>query len=376
MSNPNEQLDPTDIFSMSEDELSKFDPNAAAAEAQPATQEPEAEEPEPAEADPEESQEPDPEDSEEPGAEPAQGDAAEPEAEAQSGEPAVDPSKDAPDYKALYEQLIGKPFKANGKDLVVKTPEEATQLMQMGANYHEKMAALKPVRRIARMLQDAGISDEESVAFLVDLHKKSPQAIAKLVKDSKIDLYELNLDEADGYKAAPQVVSDEQLTLEDTIQSLREAPGFNDMFNTVATTWDNDSQSLIMKNPGLLGVLQNHKATGEFDQIMAEVQRLKMFNPGSNGIATIQLYRDAEVSLREAGAFKPQVSQEQLALAQQQSLATASSLKTAANPANDRRRAAAPPKAAPAAQKRKLTAEDIFSLSDEEFAKIDPTKFN
>ena len=33
MSNSNEQLDPNDIFSMSEDELSKFDPEKAAAEA-------------------------------------------------------------------------------------------------------------------------------------------------------------------------------------------------------------------------------------------------------------------------------------------------------------------------------------------------------
>ena len=33
MSNSNEQLDPNDIFSMSEDELSKFDPEQAAAEA-------------------------------------------------------------------------------------------------------------------------------------------------------------------------------------------------------------------------------------------------------------------------------------------------------------------------------------------------------
>ena len=33
MSNSNEQLDPNDIFSISEDELNKFDPKKAAAEA-------------------------------------------------------------------------------------------------------------------------------------------------------------------------------------------------------------------------------------------------------------------------------------------------------------------------------------------------------
>lgn len=373
MSNPNEQLDPTDVFSMSEDELSKFDPNAAAAKADAAPQETPAEE-EPEVVEPiEEPEEPEQEEPEEPEEDK---ESSEPEAGAEPGKTDSAPSEDAPDYKALYEQVFGKPFKANGKDLVVKSPDEAIQLMQMGANYHEKMAALKPVRRIARMLQDAGISDEESVAFLVDLHKKSPQAIAKLVKDSKIDLYELNLDEAESYKATPQTVSDAQLNLEDTIQQLNTQPGFQEMFTTVANNWDEVSQKLIMDNPGILGVLQSQNASGEFAQIMSEVQRVRMFNPAANGIPIINLYRDAEVSLRQSGGIKPQVTPEQIAQVTQQSLATPSQLKNSADPAKDRRRAAAPPKTAPATQKRKLTAEDIFSLSDEEFAKIDPTKFN
>lgn len=379
MSNPNEQLDPTDIFSMSEDELSKFDPSAAIAQAEeatPATEDPEGAQPEepqgaeenedPDNQEPEETGTPNPEEEGDPETKP----------EEESGEHVDEPSKDAPDYKACYEQLFGKPFKANGKDLTVKTPEEAIQLMQMGANYHEKMAALKPVRRVARMLQDAGITDEDSVAFLVDLHKKSPQAIAKLVKDSGIDLYEMNLDEAETYKAKPQVITDEQMSLEDTIETLNSQPGFNEMFTTVANSWDNDSQQLIMKNPGLLGVLQTHNASGQFNQIMAEVQRTRMFNPASAGIPTIQLYRDAEVALREAGAFKPQVTAQQTSQVKAQTLATAAQLKASGDPAKDRRRAAASPKSAPATQKPKLTPEDIFSLSEEEFAKIDPRKFN
>lgn len=374
MSNPNEQLDPGDIFSMSPDELSKFDPTAAAATADSANQEPATEPQEPEADEPEESQEPEvtePEETEEP-----EEGTAEPETGENAGEPNSDPSKNAPDYKAIHEQLFGKPFKANGKDLTVKTPEEAIQLMRMGANYHEKMAALKPVRRIARMLQDAGISDEESVAFLVDLHKKSPEAIAKLVKDSKIDLYELNLDEADKYKAAPQVVSDEQLNLEDTIQTLNSQPGFQDMLTSVANSWDMESQKIIMANPGILNVLQNQNTSGEFNQIMAEVQRVRMFNPGAQSIPIIQLYRDAEVQLRQSGGIKPQITQEQAQQVQQQALATPSQLKGNVNPTNDRRRAAASPKSAPATQKPKLTPEDIFSLSEEEFAKIDPSKFN
>ena len=42
------------------------------------------------------------------------------------------------DYKALYEQVTA-PFKANGKTISIQSVEEATQLMQMGANYTKKM---------------------------------------------------------------------------------------------------------------------------------------------------------------------------------------------------------------------------------------------
>ena len=37
------------------------------------------------------------------------------------------------------------------------------------------------------MLENAGITDENQLAYLIDLSNKNPQAIQKLVKDSGID---------------------------------------------------------------------------------------------------------------------------------------------------------------------------------------------
>lgn len=378
MSNSNEQLDPNDIFSMSEDELSKFDPEKAAAEADAlatAEESPETEE-ESEQPEEETNSETDPEQSEETSDNPEDTD---PKAQPQKTDPDSS-NENAPDYKALYEQIVGKPFKANGRDLTIKSADEAVKLMQMGANYHEKMAALKPVRRVAQMLQQANAMDESTVAFLLDLHNKKPEAIAKLVKDSGIDLYEFDVAQADNYQTSYKAPTDVQMQLNDTIETLVTQPGFTEMFNGIAQSWDDASQKFITENPGILSVLQEMNARGEYQQIMDEVSRRRLFQPELAAQPMLQLFRDTEVRLREAGLLKTTATPEQMQQVQQAqatAVATTTQLKQGtASQTAQARRAAAAPRQAPQTSQHKLTPEDIFSLSSEEFAKIDPSKFN
>lgn len=384
MSNSNEQLDPNDIFSMSEDELSKFDPEQAAAEADALAQETETQN------QPEETQETEEEVEDQP--EETNETETEQEEETSESTEETDPSaenqetdlnkgnENAPDYKALYEQIVGKPFKANGRDLTIKSAEEAVKLMQMGANYHEKMAALKPVRRVAQMLQQANVMDEQTIGFLLDLHNKKPEAIAKLVKDSGIDLYEFDVAQAENYQTSYQAPTEAQMQLNDTLETLVTQPGFTEMFNGIAQSWDDTSQKFITENPAILGVLQEMNARGEYQQIMDEVSRRRLFQPELAAQPMLQLFRDTEVRLREAGLLKATATPEQVQQVQQAqapAIATTTQLKQGtASQTAQARRAAAAPRQAPQTSQRKLTPEDIFSLSPEEFAKIDPSKFN
>lgn len=384
MSNSNEQLDPNDIFSMSEDELSKFDPEQAAAEADALAQETETQN------QPEETQETEEEVEDQP--EEANETETEQEEETSESTEETDPNaenqetdlnkgnENAPDYKALYEQIVGKPFKANGRDLTIKSAEEAVKLMQMGANYHEKMAALKPVRRVAQMLQQANVMDEQTIGFLLDLHNKKPEAIAKLVKESGIDLYEFDVAQAENYQTSYQAPTEAQMQLNDTLETLVTQPGFTEMFNGIAQSWDDTSQKFITENPAILGVLQEMNARGEYQQIMDEVSRRRLFQPELAAQPMLQLFRDTEVRLREAGLLKATATPEQVQQVQQAqapAIATTTQLKQGtASQTAQARRAAAAPRQAPQTSQRKLTPEDIFSLSPEEFAKIDPSKFN
>lgn len=394
MSKETEQLDQQniDIMGMSDDELSQFDVNKFLANADTSNGELEngnpVEEPETPE-DPTNTDnptEPEPETGAVP-TEPVDGEgddpdevtdpAKKPEAKPQPKQAKADPTKkdtpaepdpvsqDVPDYKAFYDTILGKPIKANGKDLTLSTPEDVIQLIQMGANYHQKMAALKPSRRIAKMLEQAKLMDETQVGFLIDLHNKNPQAIAKLVQDSGIDLMEFDTEQGKDYKSKHVAPSDSDMALEETIQELAHSDGFKEVLHHVTSQWDVTSQNQIAANPGLLRILDAQKAAGHFDVIAAEVAKERMLGR-LDGVSDIQAYAAAEQQLQAQGK-----------LAAPKAVPVVEVKPKKANPeVAAAKKAAAAPRPANPANKSNEKVENLFSLSDEDFAKIDPTKFN
>ena len=99
------------------------------------------------------------------------------------------PSAEVSPEKAFFDAVTSE-FNANGKSYKIDNAEDVKKLMQMGLNYHQKMAAMKPNLKIVRALQDAGITSVDQLGHLLDLHAKKPEAIAKLVQDSGLDTYE------------------------------------------------------------------------------------------------------------------------------------------------------------------------------------------
>lgn len=47
------------------------------------------------------------------------------------------------DSAVQFYSLVSKPFKADGKEITIRTPDEAIRLMQMGMNYNRRMQKLK-----------------------------------------------------------------------------------------------------------------------------------------------------------------------------------------------------------------------------------------
>jgi hypothetical protein len=193
------------------------------------------------------------------------------------------------DYKAAYERLLA-PFKANGKTVKVDSIEDAVSLMQMGANYNKRMQELKPNLRIVKMLGDNGLLDEDKLNMLIEVAQGRPEAIKKLVADSKLDAYSLDAETDSKYTPNDYRVNDSQLELDEVIKELQESPVFTRTATIVGNQWDAASRSAIANNPRLLRDIHAHIESGAYDAITAEIEKQRMLGRTPAGMSDLQLY--------------------------------------------------------------------------------------
>lgn len=203
------------------------------------------------------------------------------------------------DYKAVYEQIF-KPFKANGREVSIESPEDVIQLMQMGANYNKKMAALKPNLRIMKMLDKNGVLAEDKLSFAIDLLKGDKQAIAKLIADNEIDPYDLNAEQDSDYSPKTYTVDDREIELDEVLDEIRTTPTFNDTIDLLSNKWDEQSRQIAVQNPQVIRTINEHMQNGIYAQIQPILERERMLGK-LDGLSDLQAYRQIGDRLFAAG---------------------------------------------------------------------------
>lgn len=215
-------------------------------------------------------------------------DAAEPEQEkSKSG-------KSLEELQSFYDAITAE-FKANGKMMSISNPSDIKTLVQQGINYSKRMAELKPGINVLRTLEEHGLMDNDKISYLIDLHNKDPKAIAKLVKDSGIEAYDLETEDTDGYVPTNKV--QEVSKFQETVKELNSSPKFNTLLQTMSTSWDTVSQKFVIDNPNVLRVLNDQLESGEFDKITAAVDYERACNRLQD-IPYIEAYSIVEQNLQ------------------------------------------------------------------------------
>lgn len=205
------------------------------------------------------------------------------------------------DYKKEYEKLLA-PFVANGKEIKVNTVADAVSLMQMGANYNKKMAALKPNLKLLKLLESNGLLSEERVGFLIDLEKKNPDAINKLIKESGIDPMDLDAEKADDYKPTVRTVDDKELELDAVLEEIQDTPSYSKTIQVVGKEWDAASKQTVANSPSILKIINNHMQSGVYDVIQEEMERERMFGR-LQGLSDIEAYRQVGDAIQARNGF-------------------------------------------------------------------------
>lgn len=270
-------------------------------------------------------------------------------------------------YKEGYEKLMA-PFKANGKMITPRSPEEAISLMQMGANYTRKMQELQPYRKVMLMLQNNGLMDEEKLSFLIDLDKKNPEAIKKLLKDSGTDPLDFNPEEEINYQSGKHRVTDTEADFATEIDDLKSTQEGQATLGVISSTWDAASKDALYQNRGLLHTIHEQRENGIYDTIANEVNRLQVLGQIPVGTPFIQAYNHVGNLLAQQGAFNQVAKPEPVQAvkpAVQPVVRVAQPKQTLAN--NEQAKAASLNRAAT----RKATPiVNPLAMSDEDFAKL------
>lgn len=269
---------------------------------------------------------------------------------------------------------VMKPFKANGKEITVKNPQEALRLMQMGAGYGRKLQELQPALKSLRMLEKHGLLDDNKLSYLIDLDQKNPEAIKKLIKESGIDPLELNTTDPVSYTPANRTVSDNEMAFTTSLRELESSPEGKATIQEINTTWDPTSKQVLFKSPELLSVIQIQRENGIYAQIATEIDRQKMLGQIPQNKPFIEAYKIAGDYLVSTNSLKAPVQTAAPAAdvkpaPQDKVIVDTKVAKPASTVANDdKAKAAAGTKTSSA--RRAASTINPLAMSDEEFMKI------
>lgn len=341
-----------DIFKVSDDEFQNMNPPEITDDSQPKDSEPEPkakETEEPAEENTAESANSSEESSDEPA-----GETQDTKKTSTDGEKASAPPVD---YEAFYKTVMA-PLKANGKTLELRDANEAIKLMQMGANYTQKMQNLAPYRKKIQMLQKANLLDDEKLNYLIDLSSGNTEAIKRLLKDNRIDPMDLNLDE-NKYIPGNHTLSDEESRLQTVLDDLTSTPEGIETVN-LARGWDQASLGIVGKDPSVLSTLHEQRMNGVYDLIMKEMDHQRMLGNIPEQAPFLEAYRAVGLDLLQRMKKQQEAKQQQT-----QNLPVGTLNKTQSTD-NSRVKSAAP---SGRSHKSAQNFVDPFTLSDEEFEK-------
>jgi hypothetical protein len=263
------------------------------------------------------------------------------------------------DYESAYKK-VSEPFKANGIDMQVKDPEDMIKLMQMGANYQKKMAQLKPNLKIIKMLENNELLNEEKLHNLIDLSKKDPKAIAKLVKESDIDPLDIDKDVPTDYQPTDYSVTDKEYNLDAVLDDIKHTDTFNRTINVLTKDWDTKSKETISEYPEIISIINTHMSNGVFDKVNAVLQQDKALGKLA-GISDVDAYRQITEHLAKNGDLKEQIGDTKASNVSSKTDETANANR------NKQRKAVAPVKQT--TTQKSAPDDNFLGLSDDDFMK-------
>lgn len=182
------------------------------------------------------------------------------------------------DYKKQYEELqesnaklqgfydeVTSEFTANGKKMKGFTdPKKIIQSQQMAAGFSEKMSAFKPYRPFMSAIKEQGwLDDPTKFDMAVNLMNRDPEAIKTLIKDSGIDVLDMDMDNIN-YAGKQHRASNAEVVLDEVMASAKASGVESNIREVLGGQWSEDGSLVeVLDNPTEAQALVNHLVEDE-----------------------------------------------------------------------------------------------------------------
>ena len=272
------------------------------------------------------------------------------------------------EFAQIGRQIMGE-IKANGSTLKIKSAEDAIQLIQMGANYHQKMKGLKPSIKMLKLLENNGLLDPTKLNYLIDLHQKKPEAITQLLKDSKIDPMDIDLAGEETYAPEQRTVNDKELVLEDVLEGIKGNSTYQKTLTVIGDDWDEASRTAILADPVVIRTINGHMESGIYDQVADAVAYQRTLGK-LQGVSDFDAYQQMGNYMMEKNLFTSNAAPTSDAQGDQGSQLPGEKKETAAQKQArlDKKKGASPSRRKKAPKKSEKDFNPL-GMSDEDFAK-------
>mgnify|MGYP003450869271 FL=1 len=266
-------------------------------------------------------------------------------------------------------------FKADGKDLQIRSPEDAVRLMQMGVNYSRRMQEMKPLRAQNEMLKAVGLDDPTKLNHMIEVMQGKPDAIQKLLKDKKIDPIDIDTTKEVAYKPANHAIDPKTLAFREAIETTIAQEGGKELIADINSSWDDQSKEALRDQPAIFQNLLDQKKSGVYVKIKKELdyQRTMGF---LTDVPFVQAYHQVGEAMQKAGVFGPNLTPKPKQT-QVQSNGGMAPIDTGTRKAAQV--APAPnlsstqqPRAVPSKDGSQPSQPDYWAMSDEDFLKLKP----
>lgn len=165
-------------------------------------------------------------------------------------------------------------IKANGLEYDF-TIDEMQMLASKGMDYTKKMQTIAPYRKTIDAIQENGITQDD-INLFIDIKKGNKEALATLVKNMNIDVYDLPTEEIN-YTPTQYGKDESMLALQDTISRLRQEPEF-ERTHQAFLAMDENSKLAFVNNPSNLEGLHEDIKNGVYDVVMPKAMKAAMLD--------------------------------------------------------------------------------------------------